>query len=85
VGKEVEVTYVEEETIRKGQIPTRAWLHGRLLQVGGEWKILYTPPRLPSDGELAEFFDEVRKNIGVAKLVASLAMTKPEAEGREEA
>jgi len=79
---EIEVEYVEEERIspREGGrlvVPARARLHGRLLKVGEEWKILYTPPRLPSDSELAEFFDEVRRNLDVAKLVASLAMTFP--------
>jgi hypothetical protein len=72
----VEVTYVEEETLSPGgAIPTRAWLHGRPLQVGDRVRILYTPPRIPSEEELAEFFDAVRKDLNVAKLVASLAMT----------
>jgi len=76
----VEVEYVEEEPLdpkraMRGAIPARARLHGRLLQVDNTWKILYTPPRLPSDKELAEFFDEIRKDLSVAKLVASLAMT----------
>jgi hypothetical protein len=77
----VEVTYVEEETLSPGSaIPTRAWLHGRPLQVGDRVRILYTPPRIPSEEELAEFFDAVRKDLNVAKLVASLAMT-PESHG----
>jgi len=77
----VEVTYVEEETLSlESAIPTRAWLHGRPLQVGDRIRILYTPPRIPSEEELAEFFDAVRKDLNVAKLVASLAMT-PESHG----
>jgi len=85
IEQSIEVEYVEEERLdpkqaMRGAIPTRARLHGRLLQVDNEWKILYTPPRLPSDKELAAFFDEIRKDLGVAKLVASLAMTE---EGRE--
>jgi len=76
----IEVEYVEDERLdpeqaKRGAIPARAWLHGRLLQVDNMWKILYTPPRLPSEKELAEFFDSVRKDLNVAKLVASLAMT----------
>jgi hypothetical protein len=76
----VEVKYVEEERLdveqaRRGAIPIRARLHGELLQIGNEWKILYTPPLLPKESELAAFFDEVRRDLNVARLVASLAMT----------
>jgi CRISPR type I-A-associated protein Csa5 len=80
----VDVEYVEEERLSRqaarGAIPTRARLHGKIVQVDGEWKILYTPPRIPSDEELAAFFDEIRRDLNVAKLVASLAMTVPAAE-----
>jgi len=79
--KSAMVEYVEEERLEReramrGAIPSRARLHGRLLQVKDEWKIFYTPPHLPSDSELAEFFDEIRRDLNVAKLVASLAMTR---------
>jgi hypothetical protein len=89
-SREEVVEYVEEERIGRGRtggvvIPARALLHGRPLQVDGEWKILYTPPHVPSEKELADFLDEVRKDIGVAKLVGSLAMTKPAPRGGEEA
>jgi CRISPR type I-A-associated protein Csa5 len=74
--EKTKVEYVEDERLRPGSaIPTRARLHGKLLQVGNEWRITYTPPRIPSEKELAEFFDAVRKDLNVAKLVASLAMT----------
>jgi len=78
----VEVEFVEEERLdrekaARGAIPKRAWLHGEILQVDGEWKILYTSPHIPSDEELAAFFDEVRRDLNVAKYVASLAMSVP--------
>jgi hypothetical protein len=89
-NREETIEYVEEESIRRGQtagivIPARALLHGRPFQVGDEWKILFTPPSVPSEKELADFLDEVRRDIGVAKLVGSLAMTKPAPRGGEEA
>jgi hypothetical protein len=89
IDREEVVEYVEEERIGRGRtagviIPARALLHGRPLQVGDEWKILYTPPHVPSERELADFLDEVRNDISVAKLVGSLAMTKPAPRGGEE-
>jgi CRISPR type I-A-associated protein Csa5 len=80
--EKIRVEYVEDERLRPGDpIPARARLHGRLLQVDSEWRIIYTPPRIPSEDELARFFDAVRRDLRVAKLVASLAMTHSSREG----
>jgi CRISPR type I-A-associated protein Csa5 len=70
--------YVEDERLKPGDpIPARARLHGKIIQVDNEWRIVYTPPRIPSENELADFIDAVRRDLRVAKLVASLAMTYP--------
>jgi CRISPR type I-A-associated protein Csa5 len=82
--KIIKVTYCEEERLEAGKpAPTRSRLHGRLVQVNNEWKIFYIPPRLPSESELASFFDAIRNNLNIAKLIASLAMTLPFEKGGE--
>lgn len=75
--KKEKVIFIEKEELDKERIPTRVYLHGKILSVEGKWIALYTPPLLPSDNELSEFFDMIKKNINVAKTVASLAMTIP--------
>jgi len=74
-GQEVEVVYVEKEELRKDAIPTRVYLHGRVIKIGDKKIALYTPPWIPSERELAEFIDAVRKDVNIAKIAASLAMT----------
>ncbi|MEM1554722.1 MAG: hypothetical protein QXJ72_07565 [Thermoproteota archaeon] len=75
--KKERIMFIEKEELEKGKVPTRVFLHGKILSVEGKLIALYTAPLLPSDNELSAFFDAVRKNINVAKTVASLAMTIP--------
>ncbi|MGC8987929.1 hypothetical protein [Infirmifilum sp.] len=82
-GKVITVTYSEEEEVRQPPPPYRARLHGRLYSIEGRLKILYWPPTFPAEDELAKFFDEIRSNLSVAKVVASLAMTLPAREEGE--
>ncbi len=74
-GGEIDLPCVEDEVLKRLPPPTRAYLHGKLIKVGEENKIVYTPPRIPSEDELARFFDATRTDLRIAKLVASLAMT----------
>ena len=89
VGSQVKVAYVEKEEIggdpTKGDpIPTRVYLHARVLKTEEGVVAFFTPPRIPSEEEMAKFFDAIRRDLEVAKIVASLAMTVPRRRGRGE-
>lgn len=72
------VIYVEDEVFRSSEeVPGRARLHGIVgLDRDGKVKAFYTAPLIPSEDELARFIDSVRDDLEVARMVASLAMTR---------
>jgi len=77
--KDFEIVYVESEEYKNSDsIPGRVWLHAKIGydDKSSRYRVFFAPPMLPSDSELADFIDSVRKDLEVARVVASLAMTK---------
>ncbi len=70
-----------EEIKRSGEVspdevPERVFLHGSLMSREGRIEACFTPPKMPSEEELASFIDAVRRDLEIARVVASLAMVK---------
>ena len=79
----VDVQCIESETFDSyDTVPGRVWLHGIVGYDEEEKKVkaCYTPPVLPTEDEVAKFIDSIRGNLEVAKMVASLAMTRKRSE-----
>lgn len=70
---------LKEKDVLSGKISDRIWLHGTVIKTKDKkFLVCFTPPRTPSEINIAKFIDLASKDLSIAKKVAYLALFKSE-------